>query len=99
MQEVFGLVLEAQDRDLGAQLAIGQRDTVDPLADLDRVAVRARLGVADGRPDVGLEAGRHRVFELLGLFVDVVPRDADHVGKESLDHAVTADDVLGVLAA
>ena len=66
--------------------------------DLDRVAVRTGRGVADGGAHVGLEARRHRVLELLGLLVDVVPRDADDVGEEALDHPVAADDALGLLA-
>ena len=79
-------------------LAVGERHAVDPLADPDRVAVRTGRGVADARADVGLEPRRHRVLEVLGLLVDVVPRDADDVGQEALDHPVAADDPLGVLA-
>ncbi len=63
------------------------------------MAVGAGRGVADRGPDVGLEARGHRVLELLGLLVHVVPRDADHVGEEALDHPVAADEPLGVLAA
>ena len=39
------------------------------------------------------------MLELLGLLVHVVPGHAHDVGQESLDHPVTADDVLRVLAA
>ena len=99
MQQVLGLVLEAQDRDLGAQLDVGQRDALDPLADLDRVAMRAGLRVADRGEHARLEHRRHRVLEPLGLLVDLVPGDAQDVGQEALDQAVAADDALGVLAA
>ena len=99
VQQVLGLVLEAQDRDLGAELAVGQRHAVDALADPDRVAVRAGQRVADARAHVGLEARRHRVLEVLGLLVHLVPRHADDVGQEALDHPVAADDALGVGAA
>jgi hypothetical protein len=94
VQQVLGLVLEAQDRDLRADLAIGERDAGGALADVDRMAVRAGLGVADGLSDVGLEARRHRVLQPLGLLVHVVPRDADDVGQEALDQAVAAGDLL-----
>jgi len=36
------------------------------------------------------------VLELFGLLVNVVPRDADDIGEEALDHPVSRDDVLGV---
>jgi hypothetical protein len=38
------------------------------------------------------------VLEVLGLLVHVVPRDADDVGQEPLDHPVAADQALGVIA-
>ena len=65
----------------------------------DRVAVRAGLGVADGGEHALLEHRRHRVLEALGLLVDLVPGDAEHVGEEALDQAVAAHDALGVLGA
>ena len=52
---------------------------------LERVAVRARLGVADRGEHALLELRRHRVLEPLGLLVHVVPRDAQDVGEEALD--------------
>ena len=63
------------------------------------MAVRTGLGVAHARPHIGLKTRRHRVLELFGLLVHVVPGDAHDVGEEPLDHAVAADDVLRVLAA
>ena len=65
----------------------------------DRVAVRAGLRVADRGEHPLLEHRRHRVLEPLGLLVDLVPRDPEHVGEEALDQAVAADDALGVLGA
>ena len=62
----------------------------------DRVAVRTGLGVADRGEHALLEDRRHRVFEPLGLLVDLVPRDAEDVGEEALDQAVAPDDRLGV---
>ena len=99
MQQVLGLVLEAQDLDRRARLAVGERHALDALAGLDRMAVRARLGVADGGEHARLEHRRHRVLEPLGLLVHLVPRDPEHVGEEALDQPVAADDALGVLAA
>ena len=64
---------------------------------LDRMAVRAGLRVADRGQHARLEYRRHRVLEPLGLLVDVVPRDLQHVGEEALDQAVAADDRLGLL--
>ena len=99
MQEVLGLVLEAQDRHRRSGLDVRERHALDPPPGNDRMAMGAYGRVADGRPDVGLEAGRHRVLEPFGLLVHVVPRHAHDVGEEPLDHAVAADDVLRVLAA
>ena len=67
--------------------------------DVDRMAVRAGLRVADRGEHALLEHGRHRVLEPLGLLVHLVPRDAEDVGEEALDQPVAADDALGVLAA
>ena len=99
VQEILGLVLEPQDRDACPDLAIREGDAVDPLADPDRVAVRAGRRVADRSADVRLKAWRHRMLQALGLLVHVVPRNADDVGQEPLDEAVAADDPLRVLAA
>ena len=96
VEDVLGLVLEPQDRDLGADRAVGQRHAVDPLPDTDRMAVRTGERIADAAADVRLEAGCHRVLEVLGLLVHLIPRDADLISQEALDHAVTADDPLGV---
>ena len=68
------------------------------VAGVDRVAVRTGLGVADGGEHARLQHRRHRVLEPLGLLVDLVPRDPEHVGEEALDQPVAADDALGVLA-
>ena len=99
VQELLGLVLEAQDPDRRAGLAVGERHAVDAAAGVDRMAVRARLGVADGGEHPLLEHRRHRVLDPLRLLVHLVPRDPEHVGEEALDHPVAAHDVLGVLAA
>ena len=99
VQEILGLVLQAQDRDLGADHAVRERNAVDPLADPDRVPVRAGPRVADGGADVRLEPRRHRVLEVLGLLVDVIPGNADDIGQEPFDHPMAADDPLGVLPA
>ncbi len=99
MQQVLGLVLEAQDSHLGAELDVGERDAGEPCAGDDRVPVRAGLRVADRSEHALLEHRRHRVLEPLGLLVDLVPRDAQDVGEEALDQPVAADDLLGVLEA
>jgi hypothetical protein len=39
------------------------------------------------------------VLQALGLLVHLIPGDPQHVGQEALDHAVAADDPLGVLGA
>src|SRR5439155_14212364 len=79
VQQVLGLVLEAQDADLRALGDVGERDALDAPPGLDRVAVRARLRVADRRQHPLLEHRGHRVLEALGLLVDLVPRDAEDV--------------------
>ena len=60
-------------------------------------AVGARLRIADGGEHALLEHRRHRVLEALGLLVDLVPRDLQHVGEEALDEPVAAHDPLGVI--
>ena len=99
VQQVLGLVLQAQDLDRRARLDIGQRDALDTGAGHDRVTVRTRLRVADGGEHPLLQHGRHRVLEPLGLLVHVVPRDPEDVGQEALDQPMATDDRLGVFAA
>ena len=99
VQEVLGLVLEAQHAHRGADLDVGERHARQARAGDDRVAVRAGLGVADRREHALLEHRRHRVLEALGLLVDLVPGHAQDVGEEALDQAVAAHDALGVLGA
>ena len=92
VEELFGLVLEAKDRDLRAGLDVGEENALLASPLHDRMAVRAGLGVADGGEHALLEHGGHRVLHPLGLLVDLVPRDAQDVGEEALDQAVAADD-------
>ena len=99
MQQLLGLVLEAQHGDVGAGLDVGEQRALLARALDDRVPVGAGGRVADRRPHALLQHRRHRVLDPLGLLVDLVPGDAEHVGEEALDHAVAADDVAGVLAA
>ena len=99
MEQLLGLVLEAQDVDLGADLDVGEQRALLAGALDDRVAVGAGRGVADRRPHPLLEHRRHRVLDPLGLLVDLVPGDAEDVGEEALDHPVALDDVGRVLAA
>jgi hypothetical protein len=61
--------------------------------------VWAGLGVADRGHHALLEHRRHRVLQALGLLVDLVPGDSQHIGEEALDQPVTADDRLGVRSA
>ena len=98
VQEVLRLVLEAEDPDLGADLDVAERHADDPVADVDRMPVRARLRVADRGEHARLQHGRHRVLEPLRLLVHLVPRDPEDVGEKALDQPVAADDALGVLA-
>jgi hypothetical protein len=49
VQQVLGLVLEAHDLHGRADLDVGERHALDACARLDRMAVGARLGVADRR--------------------------------------------------
>ena len=97
VQELLGLVLEAQHRDLGAGLDVGEQHAVLACPLDERVAVRAGRRVADRREHALLEHGRHRVLESLGLLVDLVPRDPEDVGEEALDQAVATDDRLRVV--
>ena len=97
VQQILGLVLEPQHGHPRALLDVGQRHALDPVAGVDRMPVRARLRVADRGQHALLELRRHRVLEPLGLLVDVVPGDPQHVGEEALDQPVAADDALRVL--
>jgi hypothetical protein len=99
VQELLGLVLEAQHLDARALGHVGQGDALDAGAGVDGMAVRAGLRVADGGQHALLEDRRHRVLEPLGLLVDLVPGDAEHVGQEALDQAVATADLLGVALA
>ena len=99
MQEVLGLVLESQDGHRRANFDIGQRSALDARPGVDRVSVRTRLRVADRRQHALLEHGRHRVLKALGLLMDLIPRNPQHVGEEPLDQSMAPDDRLRVLAA
>ncbi len=99
MQEILGLVLEAQHAHAGADVDVGERNPGQARAGDDGMPVGARLGVADGGEHALLEHGRHGVLEALGLLVDLVPGHAEDVGEEALDQAVPAHDPLGVLGA
>ena len=56
----------------------------------DRVAVRVELGVAElGGDPLGELVGEH-VLEQLGLLVDEVPGDVEHLDEEQLEQAVVA---------
>ncbi len=99
VQEVLGLVLEAQHAYGGADLDVGERDAGAGARRRRWVAVGAGLGVADGGEHALLEHGRHGVLEALGLLVDLVPGHAENVGEEALDQAVAADDAFGVRGA
>ncbi len=99
MQQVLGLVLEAQHADLRALADVCERHAGDARADADRVSMRAGGGVADRRQHALLEHRRHRVLEPLGLLVHLVPGDPEDVGEEALDQAVAADDLLGLALA
>jgi len=80
VEQLLGLVLEAQDADVGADRDVGQQRAALAGALDDRVAVRAGRGVADRGPHALLEHRRHRVLDPLRLLVDLVPGDAEHVG-------------------
>ena len=99
MQQILGLVLEAQHAHGRADGDVGQRHARQALAGDDRMAVGAGLGVADRGEHALLEDRRHGVLQALGLLVDLVPGNAEHVGEEALDQAVAADDALGVRGA
>jgi hypothetical protein len=99
VQQVLGLVLEAQDADAGALLDVGQRHARLALDVADRMPVGAGARVTDSGHHALLERRRHRVLEPLGLLVHVVPRDAEDVGQEALDQPVPAHDRGGVVAA
>ena len=94
VQQVLGLVLEAQHAHARADLDVGERHAAEPRPGDDRVPVRAGLGVADRGEHAFLEHRRHRVLEPLRLLVHLVPGHAEHVGEEALDQAVAADDAL-----
>ena len=98
MEQLLGLVLEAQHGDLGSGLDVGEQHAVLARALDDRVPVRAGGGVSDRGQHPLLEHRRHRVLEPLGFLMDLVPGDPEHVGEKALDQPVASDDRLGVLA-
>ena len=95
VQQILSLVLEAQHADRRALADVGERHT-------RRRARRPGSGDRAGRCVASPIAasmrssstGRHRVLEPLGLLVDLVPGDSEHVGQEALDQAVATDDLL-----
>ena len=98
VQQLLGLVLEAQDPHLSPPAGVGQRDALD--------ARPAESGVRAGtslrrrsRQASSLRPRRHPVLEPFGLLVDLVPGDPEDIGQEPLDQAVAADGRLGVVAA
>ena len=99
VQQVLGLVLEAEHAHARALLDVGERHALLALALEDRVAVRAGLRVADRAQHALLDHRRHPVLEPLGLLVDLIPGNVEHVGEEALDQPVAADDAGRVLLA
>src|SRR5207247_3673432 len=61
-----------------------------------RVAVRARLRVAEHLLDALLHFRRHRVLEALGLFVGLPPLEAEHFDEEPLGEAMSPNDRVRV---
>ena len=99
VEELLGLVLEAQHVTVGAGLDVGEqrrRARGRPRRSGGRGAGRR---VADRGAHPLLEHRRHRVLDALGLLVHLVPGDAEDVGEEALDQPVAADDRPRPLAA
>ena len=61
------------------------------LPGLERMPVRAGLGVADGGQHALLEHGRHCVLEALRLLVDLIPGHVQGPDQEELEQAMAAD--------
>ncbi len=62
---------------------------------VDRVAVRARLGVAEHLVEPGLDAGRDRALEPGRLLVRLGPAEAHDRGQEPLEQRVASEDRVG----
>ena len=58
----------------------------------DRVAVRARRGVAEEQHELLLDVGRDRVLPAVGLLVDLLPLEPDDVDEQALGEPVPAHD-------
>ncbi len=92
---LLGLLGDAQDGGLGARLHLGQRGaggSAERGLEVDRVAVRARLGVAQQLVELGFDARRERALEPHRLDVALRPREADDRGQEPLEQRVAAED-------
>ena len=57
----------------------------------DRIAVRARDGIAQHRQDPLLDLLRDRALESLGLVVRLVPRQLENIDQKPFGHPVAAD--------
>ena len=92
---LLGLLGDAVDRGLVARLLSRQRGAGGPAArrlGVDRVAVRARLGMAEQLVELRLDARRDRALEPLASTSRLGPAEADDRGEQPLEQRVAAED-------
>ena len=101
-QEVLVLIDHARDGDRRVQRTREER--LDLLLRLDqpvgvgnRIAVGIGLGASEHRVHAIDEPIADRVFELLGLVVNFVPRVPHHLDEEELDQTMTTSHERGEL--
>ena len=95
---LLGLLGDAVDRGDGPGLHLAQADAGRPTPSglgIDRVAVRAGLGVTEHLVEAGLDAGRDRTLETHRLVVGFGPAEPDDRGQQPLEQGVTPEDPVG----
>ena len=95
---LLGLLGDPQDGGPGAGLQLRERDPGRPAAgglEVDRVAVRAGLRVAEQLVELGLDARRERALEAHRLDVALRPGQPHDGGEQPLEQRVAAEDRIG----
>ena len=99
---LLGLLGDPVDRRLLAGLDLAERRPGRPPAGglgVDRVAVRAGLGMAEHLVEAGLDPRRDRALQPGRLLVRLGPAEPDHRGQQPLEQCVATEDRVGGRAA
>ncbi len=95
---LLGLLGDPVDRRGRTGLHLAQADAGRPATGglgVDRVAVRARLGVPEHLVEAGLDPRRDGALEAHRLVVRFGPAEADDRGQQPLEQRVPAEDAVG----